>query len=160
MSGNHEAWSSSYQTLISALEDAQVTILNNEAVQIKRGEEYISLLGVSDPTFGTDVDEVLKAHEVTTFQILLSHRPELFEMYVNRSMDLVFSGHAHGGQFRLPFVGNGLVAPNQGLFPKYSEGLHIKKDTTMVVSRGLGNSIVPLRLFNQPEIVCATLRGK
>ena len=72
-------------------------------------------------------------------------------------MDLVFSGHAHGGQFRLPFLGRGLVAPGQGLFPRYTEGVHERNGTTMIISRGLGNSVIPVRLFNQPEIVCVKL---
>ena len=92
----------------------------------------------------------------SNFKILLSHRPDLFDIYSNSSVDLVFSGHAHGGQFRLPFIG-GLIAPDQGLFPKLTEGIHTSNNTTMVISRGLGNSIIPLRLFNRPELVVVTL---
>ena len=88
--------------------------------------------------------------------VLLAHRPELLEVYAACNVDLVFSGHAHGGQVRLPFVG-GLIAPNQGFFPKYTSGLHVLQNTTMVISRGLGNSIIPLRLFNRPELVVVTL---
>ncbi len=87
---------------------------------------------------------------------MLSHRPELFETYANCGADLVFSGHAHGGQFRLPFIG-GLIAPNQGLFPKYDAGLYTKGDTNMIVSRGLGNSIIPISFNSHPEIVIVTL---
>ncbi len=86
---------------------------------------------------------------------MLSHRPELFETYVNCGVDLVLSGHAHGGQFRLLFIG-GLIA-NQGLFPKYDAGLCTKGDTNMIVSRGLGNSIIPIRFNNRPEIVLLKL---
>jgi len=88
---------------------------------------------------------------------LLAHRPELFETYVDAGVDLVFSGHAHGGQFRLPFVG-GLVAPNQGFFPEYDAGLFSEGSTTMIVSRGVGNSIIPIRFNNRPEIVVAELK--
>jgi predicted MPP superfamily phosphohydrolase len=91
--------------------------------------------------------------------VLLAHRPELLEVYAACNVDLVFSGHAHGGQVRLPFVG-GLIAPNQGFFPKYTSGLHVLQNTTMVISRGLGNSIIPLRLFNRPELVVVTLKGE
>jgi predicted MPP superfamily phosphohydrolase len=94
-----------------------------------------------------------------TYTILLSHRPELFELYVESKADLVFSGHAHGGQFRIPFVG-GLIAPNQGLFPKYDAGIYEEGNTTMVVSRGIGNSIVPFRINNRPEIVLAELASQ
>jgi len=72
-------------------------------------------------------------------------------------VDLVFAGHAHGGQFRFPFLG-GLFAPNQGLFPKYTSGVYTEADTSMVVSRGLSNSIIPVRVFNRPELVVVTLR--
>ena len=88
--------------------------------------------------------------------VLLSHRPELFDTYVQKGVNLVFSGHAHGGQIRIPFVG-GLVAPGQGLFPKYDAGVFAQGNTTLIVSRGLGNSIIPLRINNRPEIVIVTL---
>lgn len=90
------------------------------------------------------------------YTILLSHRPELFNVYAAHSIDLILSGHAHGGQVRLPFVG-GLVAPNQGLFPKYDEGIYEIGPSKMVVSRGLGNSIFPVRINNRPELVVITL---
>ena len=90
------------------------------------------------------------------YMILLSHRPELFETYVCCGVDLVLSGHTHGGQFRLPFI-EGLVAPNQGLFPKYDSGLYTDRITNMVVSRGLGNSIIPFRFNNRPEVVLVEL---
>ena len=92
----------------------------------------------------------------TNFKILLSHRPERFDLYSDSNVHLVFSGHAHGGQFRLPWIG-GLVAPDQGLFPKLTEGIHTRKDTSMIISRGLGNSVIPLRLFNRPELIVVTL---
>ena len=69
----------------------------------------------------------------------------------------MFSGHAHGGQFRLPFVG-GLIAPNQGLFPKYDSGLYVQEGTNMIVSRGLGNSLFPLRFNNRPEVIVVELQ--
>ena len=93
------------------------------------------------------------------YTILLSHRPELFETYMDGGIDLVFSGHAHGGQFRLPFIG-GLVAPNQGMFPKYDAGLYTDGGTSMVVSRGIGNSIIPFRFNNRPEIVLVELNAR
>ncbi len=88
--------------------------------------------------------------------VLLSHRPEAFEDYVSENIDLVLSGHAHGGQFRLPIIG-GIVAPNQGLFPKYDAGIYSENYTTMVVSRGIGNSIIPIRFNNRPEIISVEL---
>ena len=88
--------------------------------------------------------------------VLLSHRPETFGAYVNKNIDLVLSGHAHGGQFRLPFIG-GIIAPNQGFFPKYDAGTYTENNTTMIVSRGLGNSVIPVRFNNRPEIVSVEL---
>ena len=93
------------------------------------------------------------------YTILLSHRPELFETYAQNNVDLVFSGHAHGGQFRIPFVG-GIVAPNQGLFPEYDAGMYTEGNTNMVVSRGIGNSVIPFRLNNRPEVILVELTTK
>ena len=90
--------------------------------------------------------------------MLLSHRPELFKVYVESGADLVLSGHAHGGQFRFPLVG-GLVAPNQGLFPKYDAGLYSEGSTNMIVSRGIGNSILPFRFNNRPEVILIELEA-
>ena len=89
--------------------------------------------------------------------MLLTHRPELFGVYREAGVDLAFAGHAHGGQFRLPW-GKGIVAPNQGLFPKYTQGLYHEENGDMVVSRGLGNSSIPIRLNNRPEVVAVTLK--
>ena len=91
-----------------------------------------------------------------SYTLLLAHRPEFFEIYKEFNIDLVFSGHAHGGQIRLPFIG-GILAPGQGLFPKYDGGLYTESNTNMIVSRGLGNSIFPIRINNPPEIVSVTL---
>ena len=90
------------------------------------------------------------------FIILLSHRPEMLDVYEAAGVDLVFTGHAHGGQWRLPGIG-GLIAPGQGFFPAYTEGSHTEGDTTMYVSRGLGNSLMPIRIFNRPELVVVEL---
>ena len=91
------------------------------------------------------------------YTVLLSHRPELFAVYAEQGIDLVFSGHAHGGQFRLPILG-GLIAPNQGLFPQFDAGQFTSGQTAMLVSRGIGNSVIPIRINNRPQIVVAELR--
>ena len=167
VTGNHEARVSEYDELKAGLEACGVVVLENKRAKIELSGETITLLGVDDPSFNTDylfgdsasvVSNTLA--EISTeddgFTVLLSHRPELFDTYVESGMNLVFSGHAHGGQFRLPLIG-GLVAPNQGLFPKYDSGLYTDGDTNMIVSRGIGNSIFPFRFNNRPEVILVEL---
>ena len=169
VSGNHEARVPEYEDLKIGLVKAGVVILENQKVEITREGESINLMGIEDPSFQEDYlfgdsESVARQaienlqNESDGYTILLSHRPELFDLYVETEMNLVFSGHAHGGQFRLPFVG-GLVAPNQGFFPKYDAGQFTEENTTMIVSRGVGNSIIPIRSNNRPEIVLVTLRN-
>ena len=109
--------------------------------------------------YGSDAYKALQnaRRENPGFAIVLSHRPELFDAYAACNPDLVLSGHAHGGQFRLPVIG-GLYAPGQGVFPQYDAGLYEQEATSMVVSRGIGNSLFPLRVFNPPEIVAIDLQ--
>ena len=168
VTGNHEARLSQYDRLRNGLEAAGVSMLEDRAVELERDGEKITLVGLSDPDFtvrGDMFGEVPAmvstkleslADTESSYTILLSHRPELFESYASSGIDLVLSGHAHGGQFRLPFIG-GLVAPNQGLFPKYDAGVYMESSTQMVVSRGIGNSIIPVRFNNRPEIVIVEL---
>ena len=110
-------------------------------------------------SFISDSEIVKVELDNTKYNILLSHRPELFDTYVEKKINLILTGHAHGGQIRIPFIG-GIVAPNQGFFPKYTSGVIEKNKTTMVVSRGIGNSIIPLRINNRPELVVITLYNK
>ena len=169
VSGNHEARVSEYQDLKTGLEAAGVTVLDDARVKIEVSGESITVIGVNDPSFHADyltsdatvMDRKLSelSSEDAGFAILLSHRPELFDTYVAHDMDLVLTGHAHGGQFRLPLIG-GLIAPNQGLFPKYDDGLYSEGNTNMIVSRGLGNSIIPFRFNNRPEVVLIELKSQ
>ena len=169
--GNHEAASPQYDTLKAGLEEAGFIVLEDEAVSLERNGETITLLGLGDPDFTVKGDMFGETSAMVStklrnliddesrYTILLSHRPELFETYTDGGIDLVFSGHAHGGQFRLPFIG-GLAAPNQGLFPQYDAGLYTDGGTSMVVSRGIGNSIIPFRFNNRPEIVLVELNAR
>lgn len=168
VTGNHESRIEQLPELLRGLTDAGITVLRNEAVPLEYNGDTVTLLGVDDPAFRSDYmvgdsGPVLTAaleelvEEEMGYTILLSHRPEWFHLYREFGMNLVFSGHAHGGQFRLPGVG-GLVAPNQGFFPVYDSGIFTEGDTTMAVSRGLGASIIPLRINNPPELVIAELR--
>ena len=160
VSGNHEWLSGRYDELCERLEEAGITVLDNSHRTLEKEGETIDLLGLKDPTFDGDeaFGEELKRLEKETsgFRVLLSHHPEYIDAYVENGMDLVLSGHAHGGQIRLPFIG-GLFAPGQGWFPKYTSGLYEVENTSLVVSRGLGNSVFPLRVFNRPELVVVTL---
>lgn len=169
VSGNHEARVREYEDLKMGLAEAGIVILENQKVNIAREGEILTLMGIDDPSFREDYlfgDAVAVAHQALEelrnesdgYTILLSHRPELFDIYVDSGVDLVFSGHAHGGQFRLPVLG-GLVAPNQGFFPKYDAGQFFEENTTMIVSRGVGNSVIPIRFNNRPEIVIAELKS-
>lgn len=166
VTGNHEAWIGDiYDELEEQLLDADVTVLHDEVITLSNDKDSIQLIGLDDPDF-TDrasyVQESIletKLHNMNLksgFKLLLSHRPETFGVYVANDIDLVLSGHAHGGQFRIPFIG-GVVAPNQGFFPKYDAGEYHESNTTMIVSRGIGNSIIPVRINNRPEVVIVQL---
>lgn len=168
VTGNHEARLSQYDELKTQLETIGLIVLEDETIELKHDNETITLIGLSDPDFTIkregfgEVPAMVRtklrslSDDENSYTILLSHRPELFESYANCNIELVLSGHAHGGQFRLPFIG-GLIAPNQGIFPKYDAGLYTNGSTNMIVSRGLGNSIIPIRFNNRPEIIIIEL---
>lgn len=167
VSGNHEWWSGTFSSLERSLKEIGVEVLRNEHVALAKGNDEIHIVGIDDPAHSTngqsegevaaqDIANAVEGIEGDDFTILLSHRPELFPLYAQFDFDVAFAGHAHGGQVRLPFIG-GLVAPNQGFLPTYTAGEHELDHTVMIVSRGLGNSIIPLRVFNRPEIVSVTL---
>lgn len=169
VNGNHEALipEQDYKTLINRLENSGVIVLEDECAAIWCGESCIQLIGLND--IGhlkvSGVDAKIEAMRQTLqklltenhgFSVVLSHRPELMDAYAQTTADLVLTGHAHGGQFRLPFIG-GLIAPGQGLFPEYDSGLYTQNDTKMIVSRGIGNSVFPFRVNNRPELVIVEL---
>ena len=170
VTGNHEARVNEYDELKSGMESAGVIVLEDAQTEISLDGDTITLIGVNDPSYQTDYlfgdsETVMntKLEELHTengeFTVLLSHRPELFDTYADHGLDLVLSGHAHGGQFRLPFIG-GLVAPNQGLFPEYDAGIYTEGNTNMLVSRGIGNSILPFRINNRPEVILIELQAE
>ncbi len=166
VTGNHEWWSGTFDSLEGKLIQIGVHILRNNGETIKEGDDTISLVGIDDPAMTAGTDHVIAEEAIihalkeikaeSDYKILLSHRPELFDLYADYQFNVVLSGHAHGGQFRFPLIG-GLVAPNQGFLPTYTTGAYTKEHTTMIVHRGLGNSIIPLRLFNRPEVIAITL---
>ena len=154
VTGNHEIWlpESERVRLQTGLRNLGVDILDNETSVIEKNNGKITMLGLADVNL---IDETLRKMRnkiKTEGTILLAHEPQNIDYYSACDVDLVLSGHAHGGQIRIPFLG-GFVAPDQGFFPAYSEGIITKNNTTMIVSRGLGNSIFPQRIFNRPELV-------
>ena len=166
--GNHEARVAEYGKLKVGMADAGVVILEDTSGEVRAAGETITLIGVSDPSFQTDylfgdAESVMRKKltelhaDGDTFTVLLSHRPELFEVYVEYGIDLAFTGHAHGGQFRLPFIG-GVIAPNQGFFPRFDAGIYTSGNTHMLVSRGIGNSLFPFRINNRPEVILVELK--
>ena len=160
VTGNHEHRISDERQaeFYKGLEAAGVVLLRNEAVSFGMGEGF-RLLGVdcNQGKTGTLL-ELMHDRPAEELNILLSHKPHYAKYYEQAGVDLVLTGHAHGGQWRLPGVG-GLYAPGQGPIPKYTAGMYRLGKTVMCVSRGLGNSSFPLRIENQPEIVTVILRN-
>ena len=171
VTGNHESrMPKEYKELEKGMLDAGVNVLRNETIAIDRDGEQITVLGIDDPRFVIATDKVKKMERIlgetmselkkdvpeASFMLLLSHRPELFDLYCAKEMDVVLSGHVHGGQVRLPFIG-GIIGPGQGILPDYDAGVYTKGNTSMILSRGLGQSIVPFRINNPPELVVLKL---
>ena len=159
VTGNHEIRSKRYREIMDAFGRTPMTILEDEAYII----DDINLIGLNDFYFVpskqreerfTEIYQSLKKDDM--FNMVMFHRPELFKAYCENEADLVICGHCHGGQFRLPFMGP-VYAPNQGFQPQYAEGLHQNGNTSLIVSRGIGNSLFPFRLNNHPELVIITL---
>ncbi len=163
--GNHETVVEDHTDYWEQITSLGVTVLQNERITLSKNGAEITVLGVDDPVFHVISENAPSYMEETLnelmtdkdgFTLLLSHRPELFSVYAKCGVNLVLSGHVHGGQFRLPLIG-GLYAPNQGLFPEYDSGVYQKNGTLMVVSRGIGNSSFPLRFNNRPEVILVEL---
>ena len=158
VTGNHELSAAlpAHNALMQGLSRSGVEILDNEVRVVAYGNDSFYLIGLDDDSRqdGT-LAGLVSGLDENKPEILLVHRPETFESYAETGVDLVFAGHAHGGQIRLPIVG-GLYAPGQGFFPKYSCGIYTYGSSTMIVSRGLGNSM-PGRINNRPDLVVVTL---
>ena len=169
VSGNHEASIGNYSELKEKMLNNKVIVLENETKELELNDFKINLIGIDDPSMEHESfvpnKEIIKVelnnakYDSSNYSILLSHRPEIFKTYVDKKINLVLTGHAHGGQIRIPFVG-GLIAPNQGFFPQYTSGKFEEDETVMIVSRGIGNSILPFRINNRPELVVVKLKTK
>lgn len=168
VNGNHEARiGKTYEVLEKKLKNMGVHVLCNQNQEIKRGLGKIWITGLQDPDFEDNeelpseriIDRNLKKLKPNhyDYQIVLSHRPEVFQVYVKNKCDLVFTGHTHGGQIRIPGIG-AVAVPDQKIFPVYDQGMFRQNQTYMIVSRGLGTSVIPVRLNCRPEIVIANLK--
>lgn len=173
VSGNHEYWSGEEGEIKKMIASCGVTVLEGESVLLDVKEQRIRICGVDDPDgygqrhrydpgamagWENQLARCRMDLDGVHFSVLMTHRPELVSYYTHTpgeneaGFDLVTAGHAHGGQVRIPGVLNGLLAPNQGLFPKYAGGRYQLGDTVMIVSRGLCRNLLP-RVFNRPELV-------
>jgi predicted MPP superfamily phosphohydrolase len=162
VSGNHEWDSGETRELFAALDELGVTVLRNRSVELTRGGSSIALTGIEDKNGPADMrtpDEVFSRMRDAfgdEFSVTLIHRNNYLDLLSDLGTDLILCGHAHGGIIRLPFT-DGLI-DHPGLFPTYTNGVYTKGDTTMLVSRGLGNVYGIPRLFNNPHLPVAVLR--
>lgn len=164
VTGNHEYWTNEVDRITMLVAQNGVKVLDQSCAVLEVNGQRISVCGVPDPyamvysgapDTQTQLAQTIAKAEPGTFTLLMAHRPELIELYAAAGFDLVVSGHAHGGQVRIPLLVNGLCAPNQGWFPPYAGGMYRREGTTMIVSRGLSTQRqygVP-RIFNRPELV-------
>lgn len=152
ISGNHEMRGMGYRFLKKDLTEAGALVLDNECTQVCG----LTVVGLNCASLKNDV--IYKITPETQNKILLAHMPQFIDRYAKAGYKLVLSGHAHGGQWRIPFTKIGLYSPGQGVFPKLTSGEHTRGETKMIISRGLGNSECPLRLFNRPEMVVVNIK--
>lgn len=163
VTGNHEYRTGRAEEIKELLAGRGAVVLEGTCALVTVGGQTLQICGVDDPAVGAAVwqsqlEDVTAALEGDVCSILISHRPERVADYTGRGFDLVLSGHAHGGQWRIPLLGVGLIAPNQGLFPRYAGGTYDLEGTTLVVSRGLARESTRIpRLYNPPEVVVVDL---
>lgn len=158
VSGNHEHWAGLTDTVEDEVEGQGATWMDGRSLTVDVKDETIRVIGLPDPESGENLTQLFESMENGAEPtVVLSHRPVTFDWLQSHDVDMVFSGHTHGGMVRLPFFG-GLYGPDQGFFPEYSAGIHHASGSSMVVSRGLGNSVFPVRIFNRPEIVTMTFK--
>ena len=161
VTGNHEWWSGEVERICADMAVTGVNVLQGDCKSIGVNGNTITFCGVDDPDSDVYESQLKRVCDQITeegFHVLLAHRPERIEEYLECPFDLILSGHAHGGQWRLPGIVNGLYAPHQGLFPKYAGGRYDFEDAVFVVSRGLARESTKIpRMFNRPELVVTHL---
>lgn len=160
VSGNHEYWTKDMDGIKEFIRDAGAVVLEGACQTLTVDGQTIQICGVDDPEgvgeqgFAAQLFQAFQETDPTLFTVLLSHRPECIDQYRKYAFDLVLSGHAHGGQWRIPGLLNGLLAPNQGFFPDYAGGRYDFPGCTFLVSRGLARETTGIpRLFNPPELI-------
>lgn len=167
VAGNHEYWAGerAFASMAAFMENCGIRILKGDAEQVEVNGQVLYICGADDPDnfrrvpMETQLESMKRSAADNGYTILLSHRPEYFDMYIDYGFDLVLSGHAHGGQWRIPFLINGVYTPDQGFFPDWAGGLYRKENTTMIVSRGLARESTGIpRIFNRPELVVVDLQ--
>lgn len=171
VSGNHDVWRNDYAKLVEKCREIGAVVLEDESVLIKKESDFISISGIEDP-YSVNHDKICekinksisKISKIDGFNILLFHRANLLDIFKDSGFDLILSGHMHGGQFRIPWVG-GVVSPKTNFmgkgrifFPKYFGGEYSLDETKMIVSRGVGNPTILPRVFNRPEICTIVLK--
>lgn len=167
--GNHEIANKTFLSLEKKIKETGIKVLRNSSDTIQRNGSSILIMGIDDPIttctsdnayaykrLSDELKQIPYSDNASHFKILLTHRPEQFSLYAEKKVDLIFAGHAHGGQFRLPIIG-ALYAPGQDYFPRYVSGKCSMNNSVMIVSRGLGNASIPQRILNKPEIIITTL---
>lgn len=161
VTGNHEHWTGRVDEICRIITDAGVTVLNAEHTELTIRGQTLNICGIPDTFSHEALATAAAGITQDAYTILLAHRPEMIETYAaTGDFDLVLCGHAHGGQVRIPFLVNGLFAPNQGWFPKYAGGRYDVNGTTLIVSRGLARESTQFpRIFNRPELVIVELQA-
>lgn len=158
--GNHELENANLDVFLIGLSKRGVTILRNQSTQIRLGERAINLVGIDNAsTNHEDLEGAFANENSNLYSILLSHSPSVVEKYDDIPTDLILSGHTHGGQIRLPFVG-AVVGPDRGFFPVLDKGVfEIGKDKYLYIDSGLGTSGYPIRFMNQSQVSLIEVRG-
>lgn len=164
VTGNHEYWSDDVEEIFALLSAYDVKVLQGSGQTLVLNGNPLNICGIDDPEAGdyTSEEDLMQKQLETLntfgknglFTVLLAHRPEEIAVYLKYPFDLVLSGHAHGGQWRIPGILNGLFSPGEGWFPRYAGGQYFFENASMIVSRGLARESTKVpRIFNRPELV-------
>lgn len=170
VTGNHEYWSMRVHEMLDWLRAHGIEDIGGKTIRTSVNGNEICLSGLNDPDearytgegdgMKAELGRAMNERDDTAFTMLLTHRPSFVNLYKDAGFDLVLAGHAHGGQWRIPGLLNGVFAPDEGFFPKYAGGFyHFDNGGEMIVSRGLARESTRIpRLFNRPELVIVNLK--